>query len=107
MATFYVSYEDINNLANITDLRQAELMQVSMGQERLHQMVYSTDMTNYLIKRFDLYKHYNIDSTKLYHYPKMVKTLTGKINLNKINREFSSLSVTDRNNEMAAAIASR
>ena len=62
-------------------------------------------MMNYLIKRFNLYDHYSIDTTQSYYFEKAVRTLSRNIRFNKLTSDLSSIVVIDRNNEMASSIA--
>lgn len=104
-STFYLANESLVNPTVFGQSGQEDILQVSLVQERVYQLAYSTEMMTFLIKRFDLYKHYGIDTTKDYHFEKAVIELTEKISFNKLTSDLSSILVRDRNNEIAAAMA--
>lgn len=103
-SAFYLANESMVNPAAFTQAGQ-DVLQVTVVQERVYQLAYSTEMMNFLIKQFDLYKHYNIDTTKLDYYARTVRIITNNIKFNKIATDLSSIVVYDRNNEIAATMA--
>lgn len=104
-STFYLANESLVNPTVFGQTGQEDILQVSLVQERVYQLAYSTEMMVYLISRFDLYNHYNIDTTKEYYFEKAVITITEKISFNKLTTDLSSIVVRDRNNEIAASMA--
>lgn len=104
-STFYLANESLVNPAVFGQPGQEDILQVSLVQERVYQLAYSTEMMTYLIKKFDLYNHYDIDTTNEYHFEKAVRELSKKISFNKLTTDLSSIVVRDRNNEIAAAMA--
>ncbi|HMT29993.1 MAG TPA: hypothetical protein PKD91_12010 [Bacteroidia bacterium] len=104
-STFYLANESLVNPTVFGQPGQEDILQVSLVQERVYQLAYSTEMMTYLINRFDLYKHYNIDTTRDYHYERAVREINKKISFNKLTTDLSSIVVRDRNNEIAAAMA--
>ncbi|MBL0340335.1 MAG: hypothetical protein IPP71_05040 [Bacteroidetes bacterium] len=104
-STFYLANESLVNPTVFGQPGQEDILQVSLVQERVYQLAYSTEMMVYLIDQFDLYKHYKIDTTELYHFEEAVRELTDKISFNKLTTDLSSIGVRDRNNEIAAAMS--
>jgi hypothetical protein len=104
-STFYLANESLVNPAAFSQKSQNDILQVSLVQERVYQLAYSTEMMTYMINRFKLYEHYGIDTTQVYYYEKAVRKLTKNILFNKLTGDLSSIVVIDRNNEMAAAMA--
>ena len=104
-STFYLANESLVNPAMFSNKNQQDFLQVSVVQERVYQLAYSSEMMNYLIQKFNLYHHYGIDTTGINFYAKTVKRITKAIRLKKISPDVSSIIVTDRNNEVAANMA--
>lgn len=75
------------------------------GTNRIFSIVYSNDILDHLIKKFDLYTHYNVDSTSALHYENVVETLMSRIAMKKIDFNLVALTATDKDPLMAAAIA--
>lgn len=77
---------------------------------RLQQTILSNAMFDHLIKRFGLYKHYNIDTTREFHYEHAIARLRDNISLKKTPFNTITVSVTDHYRyiayEMANEIAS-
>ncbi len=103
--TFYLANESMVNPKAFTREGQEDVIQVTLVQERVYQLAYSTEMMNFLIRQFDLYKHYKIDTTSADYYAKTVRRITENITFNKITPDLSSIVVYDRNNEIAATMA--
>ena len=103
--SFYLANESLVNPSVFGQKSQPDLLQVSLVQERVFQLAYSSEMMNYLIANFRLYKHYGIDTTKVDHYAVTVRRLSQNIKFTKVSADLSSVSVTDRNNEVAASMA--
>jgi hypothetical protein len=104
--TFYLANNETQvNPAFFSRAGKEDFMQINQAQERAYHLVFSTEMLNYLIKEFDLYRVYKIDSGKPYHYEEIVRKLSRKISFNKVNSDLSKVTVMDRNNERAANMA--
>ncbi|HNO56037.1 MAG TPA: Wzz/FepE/Etk N-terminal domain-containing protein [Chitinophagaceae bacterium] len=73
--------------------------------DRLFSIVTSEKMVSYLIKKFDLYKHYDQDSTSREGQHKMKELFKGNYKAIKSKYGALILSVEDKNPELAAAIA--
>ena len=104
-STFYLANEGMVNPELWSKKEDQNLLQVSLVQERTYQLAYSDEMMNYLIKKFNLYNHYNIDTTHKGFYIRTVRKLSGNIGFRKIPPDLSIITVYDRNNEVAASIA--
>lgn len=59
---------------------------------RLQQTILSNAMFNHLIRRFELYKHYRIDTTQEFHYERAVAELRDNISMKKT--PFNTIAVT-------------
>ncbi len=103
--TFYLANESMVNPKAFTRLNQEDVIQVTLVQERVYQLAYSTEMMKFLISQFNLYKHYKIDTTSANHYAVTVRSITENITFNKITPDLSSIVVYDRNNEIAATMS--
>lgn len=104
-STFYLANESLVNPTVFGQPGQEDILQVSLVQERVYQLAYSTEMMAFLIKKFDLYEHYDMDTTSLYFFEKTVRKLNENIAFNKLTTDLSSIIVRDRNNEIAAAMS--
>lgn len=104
-AIFYLANESMVNPSIFGIPGQEDLLQVNLAQERIIQLAYSNEMMEHLIEQFDLYKHYNIDTTFKYFHQLTVKKLMRRINIKKLTGDISSITVFDRNNEIASAMA--
>jgi hypothetical protein len=82
-----------------------DLKKANRGYERVLQFMYSGQMMDHIIKTYNLYQHYGIDSTRPYAREEAITILNGRTEVYKINNEIMRVSVYDRNNEIAAAIA--
>lgn len=102
---FYLANESLVNPAVFGKPGQEDLLQVNLAQERITQLAYSNEMANHLIKQFNLYHHYNVDTTKKFYHNRTVQKLFRRISIKRLSGDISSLTVTDRNNEIAAAMA--
>ncbi len=75
------------------------------GVNKIYSVIYSTEMLDYLIKKFNLYKHFHVNINDPYHYENMIGTLLNKISAIKTDHSVMTLTVKDRNPELAADIA--
>lgn len=102
---FYLANESMVNPSIFGNPGQVDLLQINLAQERIVQLAYSNDMMNHLIQQFDLYEHYGMDTTFKFFHQLTVKRLTRRIQIKKLSGDISSITVIDRNNEIAAAMA--
>jgi hypothetical protein len=77
----------------------------SPSQNRIFYFIKSTEMFDYLIKKFNLYSNYNIDTTTLLHYENIDAILNEKIEAKTDNRNAVVVTVKDRDKFLAAAMA--
>ncbi|MGQ9848292.1 MAG: hypothetical protein ACUVQP_12440 [Bacteroidales bacterium] len=69
------------------------------------QVLYSEQIKNYVTKKFDLYNHYNIDTTERYPKTKLAKKWKDNISFRKTEFLSIEIEVFDRNPVYAAEIA--
>ena len=72
---------------------------------RLYQLAKSTEMFDYLIKKFDLYKEYNINSTGPMHYEIMTNMLKENIDVTPVISGGMSITVKGLNKNLVADMA--
>lgn len=87
------------------DEARLDLKKSNKGYERVLQLMYSGQMMDYIINGYELYEHYGIDTLKPYYKEKAIAILTSRTEVIKINNEIMRVVVSDRNNEIAAAMA--
>lgn len=104
-STFYMANESMIDPNLFSRQAIQDPLQVSVSQERIIQLAYSASMMDHLIHKFKLYEHYNIDTNDIYHYEMAINKLSDNMKIDKISTDISRIEVTDRNNEIAAAIA--
>ncbi len=104
-STFYLANESMVNPSVFSQKGQQDVLQVTLVQERVYQLAYSTEMMTFLIRYFNLYDHYKIDTTQTNYYAKTVRMITENVKFKKITPDLSSIIVNDRNNEIAATMA--
>jgi len=104
-STFYLANETMINPGVFSNNNPQDGLQISLAQERLYHLAYSTEMMLFLINNFKLYDHYNIDTTQINYYAKTARRITENIKFHKITEDLSKVVVNDRNNEIAATIA--
>ncbi len=73
--------------------------------DRLIQLGYSSELLNYLTDEFDLYKHYDIDSTSAKGRNKLIEKLVKRYKITKNERDALDLTVEDRDKELSAKMA--
>lgn len=69
---------------------------ISSGENyiRLYELINSAPVQKHLIEKFDLIRHYGIDTTKEFYYQKAIATIRSKIQVSK--NPFNSISITIR-----------
>jgi len=65
------------------------------GFNRINQIVYSSQMMDYLINKFDLYKHYRIDKDEPESYLEVIKTLKQNIDVNISKTKIITVQISD------------
>ncbi len=72
---------------------------------KVFSIIYSNEVLDALIKKYNLYQHYQIDTLNTYHYEILIQILIENIDLKVINENLVSLSFRNNNNILAADIA--
>ncbi len=72
---------------------------------RIFRLAYSTEMQNYLIKKFHLYSYYKVDSLSDFAFARLSEKLSKRISLTKTDINFIELTVKDRDRVMPATMA--
>jgi hypothetical protein len=70
-----------------------------------YQIAKSTEMFDYLIKKFDLYKHYGISLSNPMHYETITNVLNENISITNVASGGMSITFTGRDRALAAEIA--
>ncbi len=73
--------------------------------EQLIQTLYSEEIRNTIIEKFDLYHHYNIDHSDAYPLTKLHKEFTDNIRFRRTEYQAVEIEVMDTDPQMAADIA--
>lgn len=73
--------------------------------ERLIQVLYSDDIRDYIIEKYDLFTHYDIDMTSGYPLTAIYKEYDNNITFKKTEYQSIEIKVLDKNPEIAANIA--
>lgn len=73
--------------------------------DRILTIAESNELINFLIDKFSLYEHYDIDSTQLKAPDKVKKAFLKLYNIKKSKRDAIEISVEDEDPKLAAAIA--
>jgi len=104
-ATFYAAHAD---LANPEPVGGSDSYRYIYGTnddlDRLFSVAQSTQLKTYLVQKFDLYEHYELDSTTLKGQAKMAKTLDKLYTTVKTRYDAMSLSVEDKDPQLAKQI---
>jgi hypothetical protein len=77
----------------------------SASQNRIFYFIKSTEMFDFLIDKFDLYKGYGIDTATLQHYEVVNSILNDRVEVKTDNRNAIIVTVKDMDKYRAAAIA--
>lgn len=104
-ATFYIANEALVNPALLGKHFDSDPVISSVEQKKIDQLVYSTDMMRFLIRTFDLYNYYGIDTTSYFYFERTIKKISSRISVDKYTKDFLGVTFRDKNNEVAAAIA--
>jgi hypothetical protein len=104
-ASFYILADKLYNPASAIVQDNVSITEHSLENKRIEHLLYSTEMISYLVKNYDLYTRYKIDSTSRFGNDKMAHRVRNNVRLNKTSADFFLVYVYDRNNEVAAAMA--
>ncbi len=66
------------------------------GFNRITQIMYSSQMMDYLISKFDLYTHYKIPRDSDYSYLNVINTLKSRMSVTMDNSKIITVQITDR-----------
>ncbi|MEO5571862.1 MAG: hypothetical protein ABIT08_13285 [Bacteroidia bacterium] len=111
LQTFHSSVSLIVNETDVTDLNGPSqfigdfINTNASSVNRIFKFAYSSEMMDHLIKKFNLYKYYQIDPTQTFAYEKVISTLSNRIHLHKSEPTTIVITVTDRDRFQAASIA--
>jgi hypothetical protein len=104
-ASFYVVADKLYNPASAIVQDNVSITEYSLENKRIENLIYSTEMIDYLVKNYNLYHRYQIDSTARFSKEMMANQIRNNVRLNKTSSDFFLVYVYDRNNEIAAAMA--
>lgn len=105
--TFYAASPDLANPDKLFGGGNSDTRYYGTGEDidRLLTIAQSADVINYLVGKFDLYKHYNIDSTGAKALYKVRERLMDLYVVQKTKYDAIELSVEDKDKILAAQIA--
>ncbi|MEO8150965.1 MAG: hypothetical protein ABI723_25250 [Bacteroidia bacterium] len=104
-ASFFVDDDAGQGLQfNESDRYSLVLAKAANG-NRLYHLAKSTEMFDYLIKKFNLYNHYNVDTNSPLHYESVSEILRDNINIQATAFNAMSITVKDIDRTMAAGMA--
>jgi hypothetical protein len=103
-ASFFVNDHSIIT-SSTTDLRPLENIIAGDNFNRIYQMINSAVMQKHLINKFNLISHYNIDSTKEFHYQLAIETIRSNIVVKKNPYNSISVTVKDKHRYLSAEMA--
>jgi hypothetical protein len=103
--SFYLLADKLYNPASSIVEDNISITEYSMESKRIENLLYSTEMISYLVKNYNLYSRYGIDSTSQFAREMMANQIRDNVSLNKTTSDFFMVYVDDRNNEIAAAMA--
>ena len=105
-ASFYIS-----ETAGSTNISQnqtfiiPEILTPGQQYDRAFQLINSSKVHEHLIKKFNLLKHYKIDTIKEFHYENAVAILESRINIKKSPNNLISVYISDPHRYLAAEMA--
>jgi len=103
--TFYAASPDLGMPDPVGEFeRDKDFYGEDTDNDRLLTIAQSNEMAEYLIKKFDLYAHYDIDPTQRKSKDKIMKRFFGLYNVEKTKYEAIEIAVEDKDSTMAARI---
>ncbi len=102
--SFYINNQSMLS-SSLTDMRNLEPLSPDDNFNRVLQRINSTDVHIYLIKKFDLIHHYNIDSTGEFYFQKAIQEISSNIAVKRSPYNAVVITVKDRYRYRAAEIA--
>ncbi|MBL0064429.1 MAG: hypothetical protein IPP38_05300 [Bacteroidetes bacterium] len=105
-ASFYIN--DINSVSLTTQNNETKPLDGLLTGEsfnRVYQLILSSRTQNYLIRKFKLFEHYHIDSTKEFSFEKVANRLRNNIEIKKSPFNLVTVTVNDEYRYLAAEMA--
>lgn len=102
--SFFVNDQNALSSANV-DLRIVDNLTPSDNFNRIFQQAVSTTVQNHLISKFNLVKHYGVDSTKEFYFQRTGNILKSNISVTKSPYNTILITVQDRYRYLAADMA--
>lgn len=99
--SFFVNDMNVLSSSNV-DLKLVDNLTPTDNFNRIFQQVISTSVQNHLIKKFDLTKHYGVDSTKEFYLQQTGNILKSKISVKKNTYNTILVTVNDEHRYLAA-----
>ncbi|MBK8363911.1 MAG: hypothetical protein IPL24_09565 [Bacteroidetes bacterium] len=99
--SFYVNDMNVLSSSNV-DLKVVDNLTPSDNFNRIFQQVISTQIQNHLIKKFNLTKHYGVDSTKEFYLQRTGNILKSNISVKKNTFNTILVTVNDEHRYLAA-----
>ena len=99
--SFFVNDMNVLSSANV-DLKIVDNLTPSDNFNRIFQQVISTSVQDHLIKKFDLTKHYGVDSTKEFYLQQTGNILKKNISVKKNTYNTILVTVNDEHRYLAA-----
>jgi len=103
-ASFIVNESQLIEAIN-GDMKTAAPMVQSEGFKRMNQLIYSHELVDHLIGRFDLYIHYHVNKDKKFYYERTFKHVLDCIQIKKTPFDLISVTYNDRDRFLAADMA--
>ncbi len=98
-SSFFVNDHSVINSTSLENLPYGDNL------NRIFQMVNSTQSHIHLIKKFDLYNHYGVDTTKEFHLQVAIVKIRSKIEVKKNPYNTITVTVKDRDRFLASELA--
>lgn len=105
-ASFYLN--DNNSLsltAQNTETKPLDGLLTGDNFNRVYQLITSTRTLNYMIRKFSLYEHYHLDSTREFAYERALEKLRNSIDIKKSPYNLVTVTVNDEYRYRAAEMA--
>ncbi len=105
-ASFYMSESSAGtNVGQNQEFRMPEVLHSNEQYNRAYQLINSSKIHEHLIRKFNLLKHYGIDTTREFYFEEAIAVLSSRIQVKKSPFNMISVSVSDAHRYLAADIA--
>jgi hypothetical protein len=105
-ASFYVSESSASSgTGQNQEFRLPEQLQPNEQFNRAYQLIHSSKVYDHLIRKFNLLKHYEIDTTREFYYEEAISIISSRIQVKKSPFNLISVSVSDKHRYLAADMA--